>query len=91
MSETLPLMFFSLFSADQIPDCAAVADPNRSHAGRINSPVQNLWEDGVTLAPVCYSSPAPAPKAVSQQHQTAAEKHPRINITFLILTFSTEL
>lgn len=57
MSETLFLPpLFLVLSADQIPDSATVADPNRGHAGRINSPTQNLWEDGITLALVCYSS-----------------------------------
>lgn len=57
MSETLFLPpLFLVLSADQIPDSATMVDPNRSHVGRLNSPVQNLWEDGITLALVCYSS-----------------------------------
>lgn len=49
--------FFSPFnplflgiSADQLPDSATMANPNCSRTGRINSPVQNLWEDGITPA-----------------------------------------
>lgn len=38
MSETLFLLpLFLVISADRIPDSATVADPNRSHVGRINS------------------------------------------------------
>lgn len=57
MSETLFLpQLFLVLSVDQTPDSASVADPNHSHTGCINSHVQNLWEDGITLALVCYSS-----------------------------------
>lgn len=57
MSETLFLPpLFLVLSADQVPDSTTVADPNHSHIGCINSPVQNLWEDDITLTLVCYSS-----------------------------------
>ncbi len=87
-SETLFFFFPPLFlvlSADQIPDSATVADPNRGHAGHINSPYKTCGR--MALHWLYFVIPARSgPKAVSVQHQTTAEKHPSTNIIFLILS-----